>query len=308
MTDLTGVAGRTLEWPPADDGSAADPDLAVDVEHVVDPRGGAAAMLGKHAQVGLVGDEDGYAQVEACRQPASQWHAGPAQVRGRLDQAIAAADDAGDGNPDAGQPVEVGATVRQLVQHAREVIDDLVDGAVRSRPIHALQAQDAPAEADHGRGEGVDAEGERGRDRSLGHEADLGRGAAGTAEVDVAILGRKAGRHELADQVADGAAREARVGDEVGARLGPIVVQAANDRAQVRAPHALASLSEVNPGVTHRVCVPFSQIYARLTYGLAAVKWLTASGSGGNTRSGWRLAWTRFVGACSRRLGSRPRR
>ena len=78
--------------------------------------------------------------------------------------------------------------------------------------------------------------------------------------------------------------------------------------AQVRAPHALAPLSEVNPGVTHRVCVPFSQIYARLTDGLAAVKWLTARGSGSNTRSGWRLAWTRFAGACSRPPASRPRR
>ena len=85
-----------------------------------------------------------------------------------------AADDTGDGNADAGKAVEVGASGRQRVQHAGEVVDDLLDGAVRSRPIHAFQAQDAAAEADHGRREGVDAQGERGRDRGLGHEADLG--------------------------------------------------------------------------------------------------------------------------------------
>ena len=265
-------------------------------------------MLGKHADVGFVGDQHGCVQVEARGEPASERHARPAQVRGCLDEAIAAADDTGDRNADAGQAVEVGATGRQRLQHAGEIIDDLLDGAVRSRPIHPPEAENLSAEADHGRGEGVDTQGERCRDRGLGHEADLRGGSTGTAEVDVAILGRQTRRHELAHEVADGAAREASVRDEVGARLGPIVMETADDRAQVRASHALAPLAEVDPGVLHRVCVPFSQIYARLTYALAAVKWFAASWPGGGTRSGWRLAWTGFAGACSRRLGSRPRR
>ena len=261
VADLAGVAGRALEWPPTDDEPASDADLAVDVQHVVDPDGSAAAMLGKHAEIGLVGDDDGHVQVEARGEPASEWHARPAQVRGRLDKAVAAADDAGDGDADAGQPVEVGAAVRQRVEHAGKVIDDLVDGAVRPRPIHAPQAEDVPAEADHCRREGVDAQGERDSDASLGHETDLGRGTAGTAEMDVTILGRQARCHELADQVADGAAREARAGDEVGARLGSIVMQAANDRAQVRAPHALAPLAEVEPWwYAPSLCSPLSNL------------------------------------------------
>ena len=57
VADLPSVAGRTLEWPSADDEPPTDTDFAVDVQHVVDSHGSTAAMLGEHAQVGFVGDK-----------------------------------------------------------------------------------------------------------------------------------------------------------------------------------------------------------------------------------------------------------
>ena len=235
--------------------------------------------------------DDGHVQVETRGQPAAQGHArssrgsGPSRPGrrccGRRRRRRRRRRRAGRGR--GGRPAARRAGRRGHRRSRRRCCAPAADPC-------GCRPRTCAAEADHGRREACRRPREkRDGDRGLGHEADLGRGAAGPAEVDVAILGRQARCHELADEVADGAAREAGVGDEVGARLGPVVVQAADDRAQVRAPHALAPLAEVNPGVTSpSLCSPLSNLCETDLRARRCQVVDRECDPGGRTRSGWR--------------------
>ena len=77
------------------------PDLARDVQRVVDADGRAAAMLGEHPGIGVVEDRDREVEVQGTREPGAERDVHPAEVRGHEHEAVGPPDDPGDRHADA---------------------------------------------------------------------------------------------------------------------------------------------------------------------------------------------------------------
>ena len=104
VADLAAVAGGPGERPAVHHQPAADAHLAGEVEDVVDADGGAAPVLGEHAEVRLVGDRDRDARPERRGEPLPERDVPPAEVRRHRDQPVLAPDDADDRDPDPRSP------------------------------------------------------------------------------------------------------------------------------------------------------------------------------------------------------------
>ena len=97
-----------------------------------------------------------------------------------------------------------------------------------------------------------------------GARCTSGDGSAGQPERLAPLLDDEAGVHEVADEPADAAAREAGALAELAARQRPVDVQRPHERAEVGATDALAALSPVPhcPRTPSRVCASRAQTLA----------------------------------------------
>ena len=249
MADLAREAGGTRQRHVRDDHAAADADLARDVEHVRDPDGGTAAVLGERPEVTVVRDGDRHLDAQGLREPQPERDVDPAEVWRHGDEAIAAPHDARDGDAHADERAAHAAQHRR--RQGDEVVDHALHGEMPPRMVDADDLDGCAAQAHEGSRHGVDQELDRedhGRLRL--HLHDGGRPAR-RAESWGRPFDDQPGRGELAHQGPDRAAGQARRGHELGSGERSALVDTAQDRAQVGAPDRLAPLSDIHAAMLH---------------------------------------------------------
>ena len=101
VADLAAVAGGPGQRPAVDDEAATDTDRAPDRAATSSSRGPRPTMLGEGREVGLVGERDRHVRArERSASRLAERLVAPAEVRRHRDHAVAATDDADDGDPD----------------------------------------------------------------------------------------------------------------------------------------------------------------------------------------------------------------
>ena len=242
-------SGRADERAAADDDPTADADLARHEERVVDADRRAPPVLGDDPGVGVVRDGDGDRDRERPREPRPERHVDPTEVRSHRDDAVVVTHHARDGDPDPDDRALVAGS--QLAREVAQVGDDVIDRELPARPIDADLVEGPATQPDDRGGDRVDQDLEAQDDGSGRDEPDQRRRPSGRPETDRVVLGDEPCVGELADQRADRAPCQARGGDELGARLRPQLVKAADDRAQVGAMDRLAALAHFDAADLH---------------------------------------------------------
>ena len=178
VAHLAGVAPGALQPDAPGDDAGTDADVAGDVDEVVHPDGHPADVLGERAQVGVVGDRHRHVEAERGQDDAAEGDVVPLEVGGQADQAVAAAHEAGDADPDADQLRGVGDLLHDAADQSGDGGAHLPRLAVAAhRRLRPLQHASAQADAGHHRP--VDPEVHRDDERTLLGDADPGRRAAG---------------------------------------------------------------------------------------------------------------------------------
>ena len=136
----------------------------------------------------------------------------------------------------------------QLAREVAQVGDDVVDRELPARPVDADLVEGPAAQPDDRGGDRVDQDLEAQDDGSGRDEPDERRWPARRPETDGVVLGDEPGVGELTDQRADRTPGQAGGGDELGARLRPQLMEAADDGAEVGAMDRLAALARRRRG------------------------------------------------------------
>ena len=244
MADLPCEAGDASQQAPVDDHAAAHADLARHVQDVVHADGRAAPRLAEDARVGVVHDGDRDGGRERAGEARAERNVDPAEVGGHRHQAVAAPHDAGHGHADADDRAVVAHG--QVADQGREISDHVVHRQLDPGPLDADPLEGLAAEADDRDRDRVDEDLEAENGGAVRVQPDERRGPAGRAEGDGALLDDEAGGAELADERADRAAGEAGRGDELGTGKGAVLVEAADDCAEVGPVDRFAALSDVD--------------------------------------------------------------
>ena len=252
VADLARVPRRPTEQLAAAQHAAADADLARDEHHVVEADRGSATVLGEHPEVRLVGHRDGHAKVEQVLQPRAERDVPPAEVGRHLHEPVGVPDDPGDCHANADQRTPGRGTHRP--GEAREVASHIVHHEVSAGAIDAHLLEHLAAKADDRRRDRVHEDLDPEDDGPVRDQADDGRRATRRALGDRRFLDHEACHGELADQPADGAPCQSGRRDELRAGLRTELVEAASDRGEVRPPHRLAPLAELDPADPQGLC------------------------------------------------------
>ena len=155
-----------------------------------------------------------------------------------------APDDARDRDADSDDGPVV--ALRQVGDEGREVGDDIIDRELDPGPVDADPLEHLATEADDGNRDRIHEDLEAqdgGAVRVQAHERGW---PSRRAEGDGAPLDHQAGSGQLPDERADGAAREAGGGDELGTGEGTTLMKVADDGAEVRSMNGFAALSDVH--------------------------------------------------------------
>ena len=193
VADLGGIPRAADERLAADRHAAADPDLAHDVNDVVDVDGRPAPVLGQAAEVRLVGDHERGVELEGGRQPVAQRNVTPAEVRGVTHHPVGTADDACHRHADTGQGLPAAQRRKGWPHEVHEVADDLIDVLVCARAVDALEPMDRAAEPDDRHRQRVDVDLQREDEGLVGPGTDERGRPAGGAGGRAAMLGDQLG-------------------------------------------------------------------------------------------------------------------
>ena len=254
-----------------DDHAAADADRAPQEDDVLDASGCPAPILRDDRQVGLVGERDRDRRPHRHGEALAQRFIAPAEVRGHEDEPVAPAHDADDGHADPDERVLGGQPVAEGGGQLGQVGRDVIDARPAAPDVHPNGIEDLAAEADGGRRQLVDRDLQAEDDGPVRVRADQRRRPARRAVEGRSLLGHETAGDEVPDERADGAAGQAGVRDEVGARGRTGTVEFADDGAQIRAANRLAAVAQLVTTQHHRVCVPLFQMFVRDSYNRPAM-------------------------------------
>ena len=158
VADLAGVSVHAEKQSAVNDHAAAHSHLPRETDDVVRQCGCASPKFGHSSQIRPIGDDERHCCAKGFGQHFAQWNVSPAEVRGEMDPAVAAADDPIDADADSNESLSSARPFQEAFDHFEQIGNRMVDGGSSARSVQPNRAKNAATQADYGHGHRIDGD------------------------------------------------------------------------------------------------------------------------------------------------------